>query len=52
MEYMNRAPENMNGPFTKAGGDEVRRFQCITSIEDQEEWYKAIIDFALMYQSR
>ena len=52
MEYMNRAPENMNDPFAEAGADEVWRFQCITSIEDPEEWYNAVEDFALMYMSR
>ena len=50
MEYMNRAPENMNDPFAEAVADEVSRFQCITSIEDPEEWYSAVLDFVLMYQ--
>ena len=52
MLHMNRAPENMNDPFAEAGADEVSRFQCITSIEDPEEWYNAVLDFVLMYQSR
>ena len=56
MEYMNRAPEsmneNMNDPFAEAVADEVSKFQCITSIEDPEEWYNAVEDFALMYMSR
>lgn len=52
MEYMNRAPEEMNDFFAKAGADEVWRFQCITCIEDQEEWYNAVLDFVLMYQAR
>ena len=52
MEYMNRAPEEMNDPFARAGADEVSRFQCITSIEDPEEWYNAVLDFAMMYQAR
>ena len=52
MEYMNRAPEEMNDPFAEAVVAEVSRFQCITSIEDQEEWYSAVLDFILMYQSR
>jgi len=52
MEYMNRSPGEMNDPFAKAGADEVERFQCITSIEDPEEWYNALLDFILMYQCR
>ena len=52
MLHMNRAPENMNDPFAEAGADEVSRFQCITSIEVPEEWYNAVLDFVLMYQSR
>lgn len=52
MLHMNRAPEKMNGPFTKAVANEIWRFQYITSIKDPEEWYKAIIDFVLMYQAR
>ena len=51
MEYMNRSLENMNDPFAEAGADEVSRFPCITSIEDPEEWYSAVLDFVLMYLS-
>jgi len=52
MLYMDTAPEEMNDFFARAGADEVARLMFINLIEDQEEWYLALIDFVMMYQSR
>lgn len=50
--YMHLDHGEANEPFAVAGADEAFRHMFIALIEDQDEWYAAVIDFVMMYQGR